>query len=253
MSKKAYSIKGTLYVGLLDSNYALVSGYKKFGEVYPFTMNVTTAKKELKSRMKATAGQTRYSVTRLDTVDGKMTCYEIDDDTMAYLLAGTATTNTGTSGTVTDEAVTTVHDEWVNMAQQDISTVVVQDVTDTTTYALGTDYELNLDLGMIKVLSTGTILNAAVLHVDYAYAAQTGATVTIGDNPTIRVAMLLDGENEVDNTDIRLTLDSVVISSETGFNFITEPDSDFEAPEFNLAIETLEGQTSPGSVNGLAL
>lgn len=77
-----------------------------------------------------------------------------------------------TAGSVTDEVVTAHHDKFSTLAHVKVSTVVIQDETDTTTYVAGTDYVLHADEGMIEVLSTGSIGDGDTLHIDYAYAAQ---------------------------------------------------------------------------------
>lgn len=64
-------------------------------------------------------------------------------------------------------------DEWHDMGKMMLSSIVVKDETDTDTYVLGTDYEINTDMGMIRPLSTGAILQDEVLHITGSYAAGT--------------------------------------------------------------------------------
>jgi hypothetical protein len=80
---------------------------------------------------------------------------------------------TGETGTITDEAVSADSGAWVNMAHQRVTpgTVVVQDVTDATTYVEGTDYTIDYEDGKLYTLAGGSIADAAVLHVDYTYRA----------------------------------------------------------------------------------
>ena len=54
--------------------------------------------------------------------------------------------------------------------------ILVQDATDTTTYVAGTDYEIDITLsddkiGRIRIIETGSITAAEVLHVTYQYDA----------------------------------------------------------------------------------
>lgn len=76
------------------------------------------------------------------------------------------------AGSAVSEAITAFSDKMSPLDNVKVSTVVVKDVTDTTTYVAGTDYIAHLDEGVIEVLSTGAIADLDVLHVSYDYAAQ---------------------------------------------------------------------------------
>lgn len=80
----------------------------------------------------------------------------------------------GSTGTVTNEAVTADHDTWVNLAQKRIipgATVVVTNNTGATTYDLGDDYVIDHVNGRFKALSTGAITDGQALLIDYTYDA----------------------------------------------------------------------------------
>ena len=144
--------------------------------------------------------------------------------------------------------------EAVLLAHKNVSSVVVKDVTDTTTYVAGTDYNvISPALGLIETLVGGAIADDAVLHVSYAYAAQSGYQVSIGTNALIRVAILIDGENEEDGTEMTMEFDSVVLASSADINIISDPGTDYEELPFTLTFETLSGATSPGRINGVPL
>jgi len=100
------------------------------------------------------------------------------------------------AGTVTDESHIAYDDKLVALAHNKISAVVVTDAAGTTTYAATTDYIVHADEGMIEILSTGTIVDAAVILVDYSYAAQGHLTA----NPTNTDKYLVfAGKNSADN------------------------------------------------------
>lgn len=92
---------------------------------------------------------------------------------MLALMSNTPATQSQTVSTVTDEAFTARHDKWVRVANRKISSVVVTSSPAGTTYTVNTDYEVDAELGMIRVKSTGTIADAASLLVDYGAAAMT--------------------------------------------------------------------------------
>lgn len=83
------------------------------------------------------------------------------------------TGETGETATITNENVTADTGAWVAMAHKRVipGTVVAQDVTDTTTYAEGTDYVIDYEEGKLYTLAGGSISDTDVLHVDYQYRA----------------------------------------------------------------------------------
>lgn len=128
----------------------------------------------------------------------------ISIDNMALFLGGSASTHTQANTAVTDEEITVQKGQYFQLGEttanpggvRNVSAVVIQDDTDTTTYAEGTDYELDPDLGIIYILASGSIANNDVLHVDYTPASETrdravsGSTLSVdgklkfvADNP----------------------------------------------------------------------
>jgi hypothetical protein len=89
------------------------------------------------------------------------------------LLGSAPTLQTQAAGDVAAENVTAKLDRWCVLANQVVSSVVVKDSTDTTTYVLNTDYQIDAESGAIRPLSTGNISADAVLHVSYHKAALT--------------------------------------------------------------------------------
>lgn len=89
------------------------------------------------------------------------------------LMASAPTMQTQTSGSFADEAVTAKLDRWVRLANRKVSAVVVQNSAKTTTYVLGTDYELDLGMGLFRAKSTGAITADQSLLVAGTKAAMT--------------------------------------------------------------------------------
>lgn len=79
----------------------------------------------------------------------------------------------GATATVTDEAITSVDDTWVDLdyARITFGTVVVTSNDGNTTYTEGTDYVIDYAQGRIKVLGAGAVSNGTALKVDYGYLA----------------------------------------------------------------------------------
>lgn len=85
-----------------------------------------------------------------------------------------------------------------------ISSVVIKDATDTTTYVDGTDYEIvNPAMGQIKVLESGSITSEEVLHLDCSYADVSLRKVLPGASAS------LTGAARIDYTDKKTTEDMI--------------------------------------------
>jgi hypothetical protein len=116
----------------------------------------------------STGGGVLNEVRRITGVEVSISLAELSPANLARALYGTTTAVV--AGTVTTEAVTAYEGALSRLAHVNPSAVVVQDVTDTTTYVAGTDYEVRP--GGIYVIAGGAITDADVLHVDYSYGAE---------------------------------------------------------------------------------
>jgi hypothetical protein len=142
--------------------------------------------------------------------------------------------------------VTLISGEWVRLANRGVSAVVI------TGSVLDTDYEVNTALGLIRMIPAGN-LTAGAVDVAYSFAAESGYKVEVGTKAQVRVAMLLDGEDLESGADVDSEFYSVVLSSNSEVELITDPDSDFGSMSFDLAFETPTGKTAPGKINGIPL
>ena len=83
---------------------------------------------------------------------------------MAYLSSDTALTQTAQTATAVVIA-SALAGKVEDIGYMDITTLVVKDVLDTTTYVLGTDYTYDRKWGTLIVLSTGSITDADEIHL----------------------------------------------------------------------------------------
>ena len=99
-------------------------------------------------------------------------------------------TSTGTQ-TVTNESVTVVHDQFVDLGGWDIvdGSYTVTDQSGTA-YTEGSDYELDQGSGELKALSSGTISDGETVLVSYDYEATGGLTETVVGFVPIMFAVL---------------------------------------------------------------
>jgi hypothetical protein len=198
------------------------------------------------SYMRNTYGQTRKSINLPQPSTININLMDQPADLLALAFLGDVTVINESAGGISAENVTAILDRWVPLANKRINTTLpadaVQDSTDTTTYVEGTDYEMNYELGMIRALSTGSIGDGDVLHVDYDKAAATGKQISAGTQSQIDCGILVDGINKATGEAVHVEI----------FEVALRPDGDIplKATEFITTsltgeIVTPSGQNSP--------
>lgn len=261
MSYKAYAGAGTVLMAPVDSDGNQTAGYRKIGTAYPLSVQVSTEQVKKKSREVETAGQLIAARTRIsdDGYVGSLTLHEWNAANLAWALSGTAVELTGASASPTDEAIEMPKPgEWVQLGgaapRRNVSAVTVTSDPAGTTYTAGTDYMVDSVLGLITSVAGGALAAGGVdVLVDYTYAAQTGYSVEIGTQVQIRVAILAHLYDEFRGEHYTMELDSVLLSSNSEINFVSEEDSTGELLEFTMALETVSGKSSPGRINGVPM
>lgn len=192
--------------------------------------------------MRDTYGQVFDTVMLKQPAQISVTLDDINKDNLALAFMGTVGAYTQTGSTVTDKAITAQHDVSVDLAYRNVSLVIVTDSAGVTTYTAGTDYEIHARLGMIKVLSTGTIADAAALLIDYTYGSIAGNQVQGGTDPIIRGAFRLDGKNFADDSVVIVDVWEGVLSPSSEFDFLAD---DFSPIELAGSITTPSGKSEP--------
>jgi hypothetical protein len=259
MSYKAYSGTGTLYLAPVNSSGVKTGNFRQVGDAYPLSVQVSTKKTEVKSRMVERAGQIIASKIEIDTIKGSLTLREWNAANLAWALSGTATALTAAQATVSDEAITMpVPGEYKQLGgstpARNVSAVMVTSSPSGTTYVAGTDYVVDAVTGLITSVAGGALAAGTVATlVDYTKAAQTDYRVTIGDQVQIRCALLAHLYDEYRGEHYTMELDSVVMSASQEINFVSEEGSEGEQIQFELTLETLSGASSPGRVDGVPM
>ncbi len=245
---KAYSGTGTVFMRPVDSAGQPTGDFKPVGDAYPLSCQVTTEQLKKKSRRVETAGQIIAAKNEITDTTGSLTLHEWNAANLAYGLSGTAVALTDTSGSASAEAVTApAAGEYKALAHRDVSNVVITGSVE------GTDFNVDATLGLLTIIDGGNLSADDSLSVDYDYAAKSGYQVDIGSNAQIRVQVLAHLYSEFADKHFVMELDSVVLGTSSDINFISEEGSTGELLEFSMTLETLEGQTSPGRVDGIPM
>lgn len=181
---RAVRFVGSIYLALLNANREKVGGYLKAGNAYPLSLKVETEQKTMISAQRENAGQTLWSDTRITGITGSLTLREIIAQTFAWLLSGTATAMTGTSGSVTDDDVTAIVGTYAELAHRNVSSVVVNRKAGVDASAWQATTEIALNGYRIPVTPNGHFYKCTV------------AGTTAGTEPTWPT----DGSTVVDGT-----------------------------------------------------
>jgi hypothetical protein len=224
MSSRAFLGAGDLYINRIDPVTGLKLGRAGPFEASKFEVKANTELKEAVSKGRSTYGQVIESVAIQKPADLTVTLSEMDKDGLALALLGTQTVINQGSGTITDEVFVAVHDKWVSLTKQNFASAgfLVKHTSGNPTYVLGTDYLVNYRLGMVKILSSGAILNGASLKASGTYNAISGTRINGATQAQVRAEFVLDGMNYADNLPCIVTVYEVVMSPDSAFDFLAD-------------------------------
>jgi hypothetical protein len=181
MESKVYTIgKGKLLFREKGQN-----NFHDLGNCTDFKVATAVDKKDHFSSRSGTKTKDASLVIQ-QTATGSFTLDDLLNENMRlYLMAAAVHEVAQVQGAAVSQAVTAELDKWIELGKLKISNVVVTDETDATTYELGTDYELDTEVGLIRPLSGGSIADASPLHVSYDYAAITTKKMSAASTTTI--------------------------------------------------------------------
>lgn len=240
MAAGSYLGAGDVYIDRLDQDNN-ATGYTLEGSVADFSINVENEIKEQTSKGRKTYGQVLATATIPGKPSVTFTLQKVSSTNMAMAVLGAATTGSQEEGSATAEAVTAKVGKYVDLGFAKISNLVVKDETDTTTYADGTDYYVDEDLGMIMALAGGSITDADVLHCAYDYAAYDYSDITGNSDPNIKVKIRFGGKNFVDGKTIDAVCYQVALRPTSALGLISE---DFMEVALEGNCEIPEGGTT---------
>lgn len=190
--------KGQVYV-----DRDMQGQYVPIGNATKFAIAETDADvKERISRQKDTYGQAldRVAIPKPAKITIEMD--EVDANNLAIALRGIVEQITE-SGSVTDESHTAALGKYIKLAHSNVSNVVVKDSGGTTTYEEGVDYKIRGSVGLIEILSGGSITDGEALKISYSYD-ETSSKVTGSKETEIQAALILEGTNQVNGKDCRV-------------------------------------------------
>lgn len=196
--------RGSLY---LNARIAGVyTGEQAFGNAPEFSYDYKATKAEHYESQTAISQKDRSKIVREER-GAKITVDHVSVQNIAYYLGGSIETVEQTASTVTDEEITVVPGRHYQIGQtpanpagvRNISALTVKAVAGTITYVLGVDYEADLTLGRLRILSGGAIV-AGKIQLGYEKPAAKWKRIKTGEANQIEGALRFisdnaDGEN----------------------------------------------------------
>lgn len=196
--------RGRVLFDPFDANGAL-TGEEEFGNCPSFTISIATTKADhfsSETGLKQKDAAVTVEVNRA----AKIKCDNISAKVLANFLSGSTETVTQTSGSVVDESITVKKGRQYQLGRSESNPAGVRNVTNvvvtnsgaTTTYTLGTDYAVDLELGRLQILEGGTISDG-IIKVDYDKAAKTWTRIKTGAVAELAGAIRVIADNASGN------------------------------------------------------
>lgn len=201
--------KGRIYLFDLDGSNLPTHG-RYVGNTPGFSATVETEKLEhysSESGIQQKDASVPISIVRRFelTVDN----VSLANQALFFVMSSASVAQTATP--VVDEAITVQQGKYYQLGRslsnptgvRGVSSVVIQDDGDSTTYVLDTDYELDAATGRIKIIEGGSISDNDVIHVDYTPEAGAREQLTATSNIVSTKALHFVADNpRGDNDDL---------------------------------------------------
>lgn len=245
MASRAFLGAGSLYIARYVNG--AFEDYSGPYECEQFEIKPNVELREKVSKGRDTYGQVIESVALPQPADLTVSLSEVNKESLAIALLGTAAALAQSSGSLSNEAITAKLDKWVPLSKANwTGNPTVTNVAGTVTYVNGVDYIFNPQLGWIKALPGGAITEGLGLHVDVAYGAITGSEIKGMTDAQLRARFKLDGKNFADGLPVIVTVHEAVIAADAAFNFLAD---DFGSVTMPGRMKTPTGFTEPFTVH----
>lgn len=163
-------------------------------------------------------------------------------------MAEVADINQG-SGTLTNLAIALpAYPKWVSLTKTNIAAAALAVKLGATSLVLGTDFEINYSLGLIRAKAGSQVAEGGAITVSATYNAVTGIRYNGNIKPETRAKLILDGESLVDGKRVILKVPMASLSPKSGVDFMSD-----KPMEITLEGELLimSGETAPYYVDQL--
>lgn len=233
---------GLVSLDLWDPDAQLWSGFEAPVDADKFEIKPNFEEKVSVSKSHLDYGQARASVVLPSPTEITIDIAAANAKAFAMQFQGAVAALNQAAATVTDEAIASAKVGENKLANRNIVAAgfVVENTAGTTTYVMGTDYEVNYALGILIVKSGGAIVPGAGLNVSYSALAVSATRILGGRNPQVRCRARFVGKNMVDGSPLEADVHEAVLGASNAFDFLA---ADFVAIQLSGKIVTPPGKT----------
>ena len=233
---------GLVSLDLWDPDAQVWSGFEAPVDADKFEIKPNFEEKVSVSKSHLDYGQARASVVLPSPTEITIEIAAANAKAFAMQFQGAVAAMNQAAATVTDEAIASAKVGENKLVNRNIVAAgfVVENTAGTTTYVMGTDYEVNYALGILIVKSGGAIVPASGLKVSYSALAVSATRILGGRNPQVRCRARFVGKNMVDGSALEADVHEAVLSASNAFDFLA---TDFVATQLSGKIVTPPGKT----------
>lgn len=207
----------------------IVGGVKQ-GRKGPYYVNKiaiknNVEKKELISKGRDDYGNPLESVLINKPADFTVEMTEVNAESMILQFLGTSEALTQAAGSLTDEPVVIKKGSWVDIGKKNIDPdepFVVKHVSGTPTYVAGTDYEVDMASGQLKILEGSAIVDGATVEVTADYLVANSTRIRGGTQTELRAEIFFVGKNQAGGLPVELTAWEAVLAADSEFDFVAD-------------------------------
>lgn len=235
---------GLVSLSIWDTVALAYGGFGSPLDADKFEIKPNFEEKVSESRSHLDYGQARASVVLPKPTEITIELSAASVEALGMQFQGLVQALTQSSGSATDQNLTVAKlGVWYPLGHRNVSATgfAVTNNAASTTYVLGTHYEVNWLRGEIRFLDVaGGVSATDVVKIDLTWGAVDGKKILGGRVTQVRCQARLDGKNLVDHSPIEVDVWECVLGSNNGFDFLG---SDYSAITLSGKIVTPAGKT----------
>lgn len=243
MAARGFIGAGDIYIERIISGVPQGLAGPYYADKFEIKPNVEV--KELTSKGRNDYGQTLESVAIQQPADFTLDLKEVNKESLTIAMLGSQAQTSQAAGTLTNQAVAAKLDRWVAVGKENLGTIVVKDDSDTTTFVVDVDYKVNPQLGLIKALPGGQIMDGDELHISGPHLAVSATVISGATSTDIRARLIFDGINQADGLPVIVKVHEAIIAADSAFDFLAD---DFNTVSLPGKMKTPTGKNEPFTI-----
>lgn len=234
--------RGRVYFDQFDSNGA-PTGEIALGNCPGFTFTAATEKAEHYSSEGGLAEKDAALIVKVNRT-GKLTCDNFSMSNMALFISGGTETQAQSVATVAGEAHTVLPGRIYSLGVGDTAPAGVRNITgvtvktadNVTTYTLGLDYNVDLDMGRVQIIqgSGSTITASTAVKIGYTTTSKSWVRVKSGSTAEVSGSLRVIADN-ASGTNRDWFMPKVTLTPSGDIPVIQEG-TDFTSMEFGVEV-----------------